>query len=240
MTEFTLPVSMPAALLRAVQHGESRRSASDRSTHEAQSTPTAFTIALSREVGARGTSVARELGQRLGWPVYDQELVKSIAEEMHVHTSLLESVDERHKDWLEERVEALCAVPTVSEAAFVRRLVQTLLSLAAHGECVIVGRGSPHVLPSASTLKVRLVAALEDRVSVMAQELGVSREKAAKHIADADRQRTRFIKEHFFADPSDPQHYNLVINTSRWTVRECADLVLAALERLQARSRMGS
>ncbi|MGE5388460.1 MAG: hypothetical protein ACM3NE_06195, partial [Hyphomicrobiales bacterium] len=36
-------------------------------------TPPSFTIALSREAGSGGTLVAREIGRRLNWPVYDRE-----------------------------------------------------------------------------------------------------------------------------------------------------------------------
>lgn len=231
MTDFASSVRLPEAFLRAVQHRESRSGGGP-----ALLAPTLPTIALSREAGARGTSVAREIGRRLDWPVYDHELVQAIAQEMHIHTSLLESVDERHKDWLQERVEALCNVPAVSEAAFVRRLVKSLLSLAAHGKCIIVGRGAPHVLPASSTLRVRLVAALEDRITVLVQELGLSREQAAQHVEETDRQRARFIKEHFFADAADPLNYDLVLNTSRWSVGECAELVIDALHKRQARA----
>ena len=59
-------------------------------------TPPAFTITLSREAGTLATSVAQEVGRRLGWQVYDHELLERIAQEMHVRTALLDSVDERH------------------------------------------------------------------------------------------------------------------------------------------------
>ena len=47
-----------------------------------------------------------------------------------------------------------------------------------------------------------------------------------------DRERAAFIKEHFHRDPTDPHHYDLFLNVSRWSVMECADLVLDALGRL--------
>src|SRR5215831_7473497 len=84
--------------------------------------PHGFTIVLTREAGTLGTSVAREVGTRLGWPVYDHELLERIARDMGLHTSLLESVDEKRVGWLTESMEALLAVPRVSESAFVRRV----------------------------------------------------------------------------------------------------------------------
>src|SRR5262249_41889981 len=61
-----------------------------------------FTIALSRQAGTEGTAVAQEVGKRLGWQVYDHELLERIAQEMNVREALLESVDERRQSWLLE------------------------------------------------------------------------------------------------------------------------------------------
>ena len=156
MNERSVTERLTEALIRANAHWETQRRKTER----------ALSIAISREAGARGSSVAREVGRRLGWTVYDHELLESIAREMKVRASLLESVDEKHKSWLEERVEAFSAIPYVSENAFVRHLVETVLSLGVHGECVIVGRGAAHILPAATTLRVRLIAALDDRAGV--------------------------------------------------------------------------
>src|SRR5438270_914448 len=79
---------------------------------------------------------------QLGWPVYDYELVQRIAGEMGLRTRLLESVDERQASWVQEALEGFTSEPSVSQSRYVEHLAQTLLSLAAHGRCVIVGRGA--------------------------------------------------------------------------------------------------
>lgn len=223
---------LPEALLMAVNHWEQRRGAAGAAGRDWH----AFTIAVSREVGARGTSVAREVGRRLGWQVYDNELLERIAQEMKLRVNLLESVDERRVSWLQECVESFFSMPTVTETTYVRHLVETLLSLAVHGECVIVGRGAALVLPPASTLRVRLVATPEDRVAVMAQELGLSPQEAARRVESSDRQRTAFIRDHFQHDPADPLNYDLVLNSSRLSVPDCADVIVETLRRLEAQA----
>ena len=57
-------------------------------------TATGLTVAITREAGSPGTTLARELGKRLDWPVYDHELVEQIAQDMGLRSSLLDSVDE--------------------------------------------------------------------------------------------------------------------------------------------------
>ncbi len=135
-----------------------------------------FTIALSREAGAMGTSIARETGKRLGWLVYDDELLAKIAQDMGVRAALLKSVDERSLSWITEVFEA--SMPTrdtgdwdspPSESAYAHHLIKTVLALGTHGECVIVGRGAAFILPAETTLRVRLVGKLRERVAAWAR-----------------------------------------------------------------------
>ncbi|HYT88680.1 MAG TPA: cytidylate kinase-like family protein [Gemmataceae bacterium] len=229
MTKPTLPLERQVEALEGAQrHWQAQPRAGQRAT--------AFTIALSREAGTPGTSVARALGARLGWPVYDHELLERIAQETGLRVNLLQSVDERQKGWLTEATEAFASLPKVSESGFVRHVIETVLSLGTHGRCVIVGRGSFYILPAATTLRVRLVGDLEDRITVAAARLGVSRKEAAQWVEQTERDRLRFIKDHFLKDAADPRHYDLVLSTSRWSVAESAELIVQALHLLEART----
>jgi cytidylate kinase len=197
--------------------------------------PEGFTIALSREVGALGTTVAKAVGQRLGWTVYDHELVERVARDMNLRTQLLESLDERLGDWVADCFRAFSSKRVVSEFDYVEHLVQTLLGLAARGQCVIVGRGAALVLPGDRVLRVRLVAPPEFRIETIARQLGAGHDAALRHIERTEHARTAFIKAHFRKDPKDPVNFDLLVNTGTFTAEEAADLIVAALGRLQAR-----
>ncbi len=132
MNYTTSPEHMTEALAQAHRHWQERHGVM-----------LPFTIAVSRETGTYGAAVAREVANRLGWPVYDRELLQRIADDMGVRHQLIESVDERQVGWLSECLaKGVFAVPAVNQVAYARQLVETLLSLATHGECVIVGRGA--------------------------------------------------------------------------------------------------
>ena len=203
-----------------------------RSRAVSASTQTAFTIAVAREAGAQGGAVAREVGRRLGWPVYNHELLERIAEEHNLRVSLLESLDEKRQSWLEESMASFSLHARIGETGYVHHLTQTLLSLGAHGNCVIVGRGAAQLLSAASTLRVCLVAPLDDRVAQVMRRRGLSNQEAARLVEATDREHTAFIKDHFFKDPTDPHQYDLVLNVSRWSVMGCADLIVEGLGRL--------
>ncbi len=187
------------------------------------------TIAISRQVGARGTTIARVVGARLGWPVYDHELLEKLAAEMEVGVRWLECRDERTSNWLQERLASLTGDPSMSDGSFRHHLIRVLFALACKGHCVIVGRGAAHTLPAATTLRVRLIGALEDRVRVMARQLNVAPEQAMRQVQRMDRERDRFVKQNFHRDPADPLQYDLILNASRFDDDEAADIICKAL-----------
>jgi cytidylate kinase len=222
------------ALDQAQRHWQQRQSAA-----RLELASSALTVALTREAGSPGTSIAHEIGKRLGWQVYDHELLELIAREMGLRVSLLESIDERQRSWLLESAEAFASAPGVTQMSYVRHLVETILSLGAHGRCVIVGRGAAQILPADTTLRIRLVAPREDRVTTLAQKLGLSHDAAARRVTEIDRERVRFIQEYFHKNPADLHHYDLVLNTSRWSLSECAELIIDALKRMESKRAAG-
>jgi cytidylate kinase len=221
------PERLTAALARAQRHWKARQDA------DSQSDRPKFTIAISRQTGTHGGTIAHEVGRRLGWPVYDRELLQRIADDMGIHRDLLESVDERLESWLSESFWRLFSVPDVRETIYFRRLIETLFSLASHGQCVIVGRGAASVLPSATTLRVRIVAPLEQRIDSVQRENSITRKEAAKRVETTDAERRRFLTTHFGGNPTAPANYDLVLNAGRYSTKECADMIVDALEHLR-------
>ena len=206
---FFAPEHLTEALTRAHQHWEARRGADPAPGTDV---PTAFSIAFSREAGTFGAAIAREVGDRLGWPVYDRELLQRIADDLGIRRILLESLDERQVSWLSECMAGLFATPNVNQVVYFRRLVELLLSLASHGECVVVGRAATVIMPAATTLRVRIVAPLAHRAEAVRRAAGVSLKEATTRIETTDRDRNRFFTDHFQIDPTDPANYDLVLN----------------------------
>jgi cytidylate kinase len=235
MAAMTTSERLAEAIERTRRQWHARHKAQAGDGPAAQPAPPGFTIALSREAGANGSLVARAVGEQLGWAVYDRELLQRVAEEMGLLASLVEGADEKTKNWLAKYLQTLSrTAPVVSGIGYARHLAETLLSLAAHGECVVVGRGAAQVLPAATTLRVRLVAPVADRVKTLQQRLGVTQEEAARRVARMDDERVRFVKEFFRKDAADQAQYDLILNSSRFSPSECAALIIEALHRLQS------
>ena len=136
----------------------------DGHTPDSQSLPRLLSIAVSREAGVDAGAIAGMSGNtRLGWSVWDHELVAAVAQELHASTDELRSIDETHINWLQESFEMMMHLHTVTQHAFVHQLVKTVTELAERGGCIFVGRGVAHYLPAETTLRVRLVAPLASR-----------------------------------------------------------------------------
>jgi cytidylate kinase len=222
------PLPFLNRLSESIEHSEhhwstQRRMPATRVTY----TPT---IAITRQAGTPGTSLAREIGKRLEWQVYDHELVEQIARDMGARTSLLETVDERDQNWLLDSLRAFgSSSRAVTESSYVRHLVETVLALGARGNCVIVGRGAGFILPGSTTLRVRLIAPQEERIAAVCRDRNWTRHQAAAWVEQTDRERRHFVRNHFVNDPEDPNNYDLLVNMAHWTIAEAADIVLRAL-----------
>jgi len=197
--------------------------------------PPPYTIVISREAGAQGNSVAVEVGRRLDWPVYDRNILDKIAEELRRPPSHLDAVDERPATWLGECLACLFDKFHVGSDVYLKHLFAAVRGLGAAGRCVIVGRGANFILPAETTLRVRLVARPEDRVKAVARRRGSSEGEAEIWVKTIERERIAFVQRTFQQDPADPHHYDLVLNLSRLTVEEAADVIIETLRRLERR-----
>src|SRR4051794_17776743 len=72
-----------------------------------EAVPRALTVALSREAGARGSTIARRAGRKLGWQVYDQELLEFMSQDATVGYTLVEQLPPAAGAWVEAHLERL-------------------------------------------------------------------------------------------------------------------------------------
>jgi cytidylate kinase len=93
---------------------------------------------------------------------------------------------------------------------------------------VLIGRGAGSLLPRATTLHVRVLAPLEDRVAYMSQWLRLTRQEAAERVRQADERRAEFLATHFHRPPTDLYQYDLLLNSGLLGEELCAELIVRA------------
>ncbi len=209
-----------------------RRISDERMRRESDPGRTLGFITLSRDAGNGGVAVAQDLAERLGWRVFDSEIVEYIAQRSSVHRDLISTLDESARDFVTDAVMALVNSVEHREygtSDYREALFSTMAVIAQHGEAVILGRGGNIVLEGfKDSLRVRLIAPLPVRVARVAEELSVNAPEAEKLVRQTDRNRKTFIKQQFHRDIDDPCLYDLVINTAGMTSGEVVSLIWQA------------
>jgi cytidylate kinase len=190
--------------------------------------PSALTIAFSREAGARGGSIARRVGRKLGWQVYDQELLEYMAQETIVRQGVLDAPPTMPADWVEARIQQLIRERAITEHPSILNLARIMLALGAQGQAVMIGRGAGCVLPRETTLNVRIVAPLSERIAYMGQWLRLTVEEATERVRLRDDRRREFVANNFHRDPTDVHQYDVVLNSSLFGEDVCAELIAQA------------
>ncbi len=190
--------------------------------------PAALTVAISREAGARGSTIGHRAAQKLGWQIYNQELLEYIAQEGAFRQNFVDNLSPEAAQWAEQRLQNLLREQSLSQHPSIMDLARIILALGAQGEVVIVGRGAGCILPPLSTLNVRIAAPLPDRIAYMSQWLRLTEKEAAEEVRRRDARRAEFIPTHFHRQPGDIYQYDLVLNSSLLGEDLAAELIARA------------
>lgn len=191
--------------------------------------PPAVTVAVSREAGARGGGIARRVGKRLGWEVYTQEHLEFLCAHDASRQSVLADLPPTAAGWVAAQLDRVRRDRGIDPEAEGGDMPRLILSLAARGQAILVGRGAGFYLPRESSLHVRIVAPLAARVAHLADLLRLTREQAAEQVRQRDERRAEFLLKHFGRRTADPYDFDLVINSGLLGEETCADVILSAL-----------
>ncbi len=178
-------------------------------------------IAITREMGSLGKDVAAGLGAALGLPVVYTEVIDNLADKMRVRKSHVIRLLDGSAGFLEQL--------TADKTSLSIFTADEILGVAAKGKGAIIrGWGATHLLREIPhALCVRVCAPLEVRQRRMMERLGCDDEpRVAEEIRANDEAHGAIMKRHFDLDWTNPEHYDLVLNTKRVAVDACVDEVL--------------
>ena len=199
-------------------------------------------ITISREFGAGGSSVAKALSAKLGWPVLDDDLPQRVADRLQVDRELVERLDEQPttligriaRVLLTSQAESPAVVPyvdvadeeTIADAA--RAVVE---EAGRTPPLIVVGHGGQAIFRGRSdTFHVRLVAPIESRVRRICSRLPCDAPTAEARVRRADVERREYLRRNFGVEWRDELLYDLQINTGQISIDTAAGLVLQAME----------
>lgn len=187
-------------------------------------------VCVSREAGAGGGTIARLVGTRLQWKVYDHELLEAIASGMQIPTAEARQFDELAPSLVQDWLLPLREEHYAPQEAYLDHLAKLVESIGRAGESVLVGRGAGHLLPRSETLCVRIVAPLKFRAKNLAARMGVSQRTARKAAIDRDARAAKFVRTLHRVDIADAHQYDLVLDSQSLGLTIAVDLIVRTVE----------
>lgn len=196
-------------------------------------------ITVSREFGAGGSDFAVELGQRLGWPVLDQDIIHRVAERLNLEVATAERLDEHPPNWLARVTSALLIappeLPTGLDTTQILRMdavaetaQSVIVEAAKQPPLIVVGHSGQNVFATRpGTLHVRLVAPLDARIQRLTTRFGWDKDTARDRAHHVDADRESYAQRYYHREWRDPLLYHVIINTGKVAIAEAAALVEA-------------
>ena len=184
-------------------------------------------VTISRLPGCSSREIAEQVAGRLGFDLFDTEIITQVAESSHLSTTVLRSLDERANSWVAEVIAAL----TLQEHGdFFAHLSRVLLTLAQHGGTVILGRGAGFLIPPDRCLRVLLVAPLDARIRRYAEKHRLSAEEAERQVVRIESDRRAYVRKYFHVELLDPTRFDLVLNPTHLSIEGIVTTIMAAWE----------
>jgi hypothetical protein len=191
-------------------------------------------ITISRDYGALGEEIAKELSACLGIPVYDQEILNRVAKQAKTDKFLVQHHDEQSHAGMSTFVHSLISGGTATLQSYRRSLYDVVLELARHG-CIIVGRGAHLILKDKHAFRVRIVGSTAICAGRIASELGISLQNAEAKVQEINVTRHKSIQalygEHFPSGTLEhAAHFDLIVNTDRIDAQGAVLVIVMGLE----------
>jgi CMP/dCMP kinase len=201
-------------------------------------------ICISHATGAGGPELGRLVANELGLRFVDEEIITRAAEQEHVTTEELADA-ERRKSLLSRILREFAVgaaamgpagIPAVvgpidfqADKGSLRDLIrQSVNETADEGRVVIVSHAASYALGDReNVLRVLVTASPEVRTRRLI-EAGLDEKEAAKSISSNDLGRSAYLKRFYGVANELPTHYDVVVNTDRFSVAQGAELVVHA------------
>ncbi len=214
-------------------------------------------ITISREFGSGATQVAQHLCDVLGYSYFDKNLMAQVAGEMDVSQDNVVDFSEdtyRMRSFFERllgrrrlQIEAPAAkvsrtetapsaltVETLSEAAGIKLVRDTIVAAYERDNVVIVGRGGQAVLrDKPGVLHVRMIAPLGARAMRVKERMGITLSEATDLCRSKDQSALAYLERFYQIDWDNPLLYHMIINTGKWETEDVAQVIIGALMNLK-------
>jgi len=185
-------------------------------------------VTISRECGTRGTALGIRVAEQLGFSCWDSEIVTEIARLLQTDETTIGAFDERTRGALEDLIGTSLFSQDIVSADYAEHIRSIINSIARRGRAVVVGRGAQFLVDPNHSLRIRLVAPFEHRISEISTLREIAFGEAKRIVETSDKDRAAFVHQFLGKDITDPAQYDVVINTKSYAGERADALVMMA------------
>ena len=191
-------------------------------------------LTVSRDFGCGEESLIPLIEKTLKWKVYGRNLLDHIAERDYLSRGFIETLDEHHKNLLDQWITFLIRTGAILPNDYIVRLSKMMRVIVSHESAIFVGRGANYTLGDKDEgMFIKLTAPFDYRVQHIARLKNLPEKEAETRVRSIDVERREFIQQYFKRDQEEPSDFDIMFNTK--TVP--ADAICGLLvELLKARS----
>ena len=194
-------------------------------------------ITISRQYGAGGITVGEMVADKLGYSLYDHEIIQMVAKKAKVSTDWVEDLEKEAGSAFQKLITRV--VPKglvdrilddsrgyIDEEIYVDMLHVILRKIVEEENAVIVGRGGQYILKGfKGVYHVLLVAGKTDRIRFLEEKYDLIPRQALQAVENEDKRRVNFYRKFGKEDYEQPVHYHLIVNTSKMPKERAAELI---------------
>lgn len=196
-------------------------------------------ITIGRQFGSGGRELGRRLSDELGFAYYDREIVEEIAKRTELSETYVQNIIE-HRPFVAFPIHIgqsfLASADPVQQQN--QEIFQTQCSIlnemSEKSDCVIVGRCADYILSEKRPLRIFVYADMDSRIKRCREKQPENEDltdrEMKNRILDMDRQRSSYYEFYTGNKWSDPENYDILVNTSNLEIKAMAKMIAAAIK----------
>lgn len=196
-------------------------------------------ITIGRQFGSGGHEIGNRLSERLDIPLYDHNLVRMAARELHLDEDVAKEADETMLGkFLSAYVVGVGSytsfaaseqsIEPISDRLYAMQ-TELLKRFAKRGPCIIVGRCADYILGDYSNyIHAFIYAYFEDRVRRIMKIYKLDERQAKEKIRKIDKERKLYYEAHTGRKWGDIESHQILLNSSLLGIGGVVDILEGA------------
>ena len=188
-------------------------------------------ITIGRSFGSGGGFVGHAIGEKLGIPFYDNDLISKAAEESGYSKSLFSKADEKSSLFSFSSFFASSRLGYmdggyVNDNVLFKIQSEVIRSIAEKGDAIFIGRCADYILRDLPILNVFVYAPDDYRIDRLTKSEGLTPEEAEKLMRRKDRTRETYYNYYTFGAWGQATTYKLSLDSSVLGIDGTADAII--------------